>query len=609
MRKKWISGVISALMLASATLPTAAAIFPDVTEDSFGWAQDAVEEMVKDGIIKGYTDNTFKPERTVTKEEALVLSARILGYTNETVAPFTDFSAEFYADILEKYETTYKNEVAFLLYKDVLTERELSYYIGGDNAKSGMKRYEVAKLLTRVMGGEGEIDPDASTAEYNDSADIPADAKPYVRFVTDTQLMNGMDAGNFVPMGDVNRAQIATLLYRLKNLTQEEYVFASVKEINTDPESIVYVDADGEENEIRVPYDTEIFVKQDGYTIDFSGISLGADVLITTRGGVLYAIDTIKREPDAVFEGVISSILTGTNVEQKISVFPLENQDDVTSYPISEDVSVLYEGSTGKLSDLKRLQAVKLQIKNGKVVVIEASESERSIKGTIEAVSLEPVLSFSVRLTNGTLETYPVSGEIKVTRNNADVSASEVLVGDKVTITLRYEQVAVVSATSSKYITEGTIEEITIATLPSIKIRTNNTVNAFSLSRDCVYTVDGTEGTIYDLRLGATITASIDSETVVSLTTTAPSTTSTTTGVIETINTSYGFFAMVVTAEDGTSSTMQVFTKRPNLQVIDSADGSSKRVDSLKPGMKVSVTGITSSGAFEATAIIIMPTE
>ncbi len=607
MSKKWISGLLSAIMLGTAIVPAAAATFPDVTKDSYGWALEAVEEMVEDGIIKGYTDNTFKPERTVTKEESLVLSARILGYTNDLLEDFTEFSAEFYADILEKYESSYKGEIAFLLYKDVLTEKELTYYIGGDNARSGMKRYEVAKLLTRIMGGEDEIDPEATTPEYKDAADIPADAKPYVRYVTDMELMNGMDGGRFAPMGDVNRAQIATLLYRLKNLMQEDYILGSVKEVDSELKSIVYITDEEEETEIQVKNGADVLVKQDGYSIDFARIALGADLLLTTRDGNLYAVDTITREPDEVFEGAISSVTTGTS--PKISVFPIDDEENVTTYPIAKDASITYEGSTGQLANLKRLQAVKLQIRGGEAVVIEAEESERSIKGTIEEIALEPQLTFSIRLTNGNVETYPVMSNVKATRNNGNVTASDILIGDKVTITLRYERIAVITATSSKFITQGTIEEITIATLPSIKIRANNAVSAYSLSRDCVYTVDGNDGTIYDLRLGASITASVDSETVISLTTTAPSTTAATTGVIETVNTSYGFFNMTITAEDGTTTPMQVFTKRDNLKVIDSSDGSTKTVDSLKPGMKVSVTGVTSSGAFEATAIIIMPNE
>jgi len=608
MHKKLVSLILSAMMLGTAALSAQAATFPDVTKDSYGWALEAVEEMVEDGIIKGYTDNTFKPERTVSKIEALVLSARILGFTNKTLNAYTEFASEFYADVLEKYDIQYKDEVAFLLYKEVLTEKELSYYIGGDNASAGMKRYEVAKLLTCVMGAAADIDPEASTSEYKDSADIPADAKPFVRFVTDAGLMNGMDGGKFGPMGEVNRAQIATLLYRLRASIDEEYSLGTVKEVDSELESIVYTDEDGVENEVTVPYDVEVLVKQDGYSIDFSRIALGADMLLTKRGGVVYGIDTITREPDETFEGAISSV-TVSGKDRKIAVFPLDDAENIKTYPIAEDVAITYEGSTGEIKDLKRLQAVKLQIREGEVVVIEASESERSIKGTIESIALEPVLTFSIRLTNGTVESYPVAEGVSAKRNNSTVDADDILVGDKVTVTLRYEKVATVIATSSKFITQGTIEEITIATLPSIKIRANNAVSAYSLSRDCVYTIDGKEGTIYDLRLGASITASVDSETITSLTSTAPATTAAITGTIETINTSYGFFTLTIPGENGTTSSMQVFTKRSNLKVINSADGANKTVSDLKAGMQVSVTGATSSGAFEATAIIIMPAE
>ncbi len=607
MRKKLVCVFLTALLLCTTGLSAMAATFPDVTEDSYGWALDAIEEMVDDGIIKGYTDNTFKPERTITKIEALVLSARILGFTNKTLTSFAEFASEFYADILEKYDTIYKNEVAFLLYKEVLTEKELSFYIGGDNASVGMKRYEVAKLLTRVMGAGNDVDMDASTSEYKDSADIPADAKPYVRYVTDTELMNGMGDDMFVPMADVNRAQMATLLYRLRGKMKETYVLGTVKEVDSELETIVYLTEDGEEDQISVGYGAaKPLVKQDGYSEDFSRIALGAELLLTLRDKVLYGVDTITREPDEVFEGAISSVTT-VGKQQKITVFPLDDTENEISYPISDEVSITYEGSTGTIADLKRLQAVKLQIRGGEVVVIEAVESERTIKGTIENIALEPVLSFSVRLTNGEVETYQVAEGVSAKRNNSDVDANQILVGDKVTIVLRYEKVASVVATSSKFITQGTIEEITIATLPSIKIRANNAVSAYSLSRECVYTIDGQQGTIYDLRLGASISASVDSETITSLTSTAPATTAAITGTIDAINTSYGFFTLTTLAEDGTTSTMTIFTKRSNLKIINSADGASKTVKDLKSGMKVSVTGVTSSGAYEATAIIIMP--
>lgn len=606
MNKKLICGILSALLLCTTVLPSVAATFPDVTEDSFGWALEAVEEMVEDGIIKGYTDNTFKPERTVTKMESLVLSARILGYTAKEMAPFAEFAGEYYADVLESYDIVYKDEVAFLLYKDIISEKELAYYIGGENANQGMKRYEVAKLLTRVMGAEKEIDAGASTSEYDDSADIPADAKPYVRFVTDAGIMNGMGDGTFGPLGEVNRAQIATLLYRVRGLLKETYTVGTVKAVDTNLESFTVVDSDGEEEKFVIPYEIDLLIKQDGYREDFGNLSLGADIIVTARDGVLYAVDALSNEPDQIFVGGISAVNTKDG-KSTIGVFPISDTNDVTTYPIAADCAITYEGNPAKVSDLKRLQGVTLQIREGQVVVIEAKDRERTIKGTIEEIGLEPGLSFSIVLSDGTTEKYEVADSATATRNKKTAKLNEILVGDKVTVVLRYERIYTVTATSTKSTEKGTIEEIRIATMPSIKIRSGNNVTEFSLSRDCSYTVDGKTATIYDLRLGANITANVESETVTSLTSTAPSTNTATMGTIEAVNTAYGFITITTEDADGNATSIQVFTKRNNLKVIDSTDGATKAVRDLKPGMSVSVTGVTTNGAFEATAIIIMP--
>ncbi len=603
MKRKLISILLATLLTLPMALSAVAATFPDVTEDSFSWALDAVEEMVEDGIIKGYTDGTFKPEKTVSKVESLVLSARILGYTNETFAPYTAFAKEFYADILEKYETPYRGEVAFLLYKDVISEKELSFYIGGDNASAGMKRYEVAKLLTRTMGGESKIDLDASTSEYADSSSIPSDAKPYVRFVTDEGIMNGVGDGKFGPMEDVNRAQIATLLYRIRKSLSETYVYGTAREIDSELGTVSILLADGKE-EIITLSDNAI-VKQDGYSEPLSRIAPGAEVLATIRGEFASSLDAISHEPDEVFEGAIASLST-TGEKKEIVVQAIDDADIQKNFVISADVTVLYEGRTASLSDLKRAQAVTVHVRDGEAIVIDARESEKTIKGTIESISLEPVLSFSIRLTNGTVETHPVSEKVTAKRNNTAVEASKILVGDKVTITLRYDLIANIVATSSKFTAQGTIEEITIAKLPSLKVRINNAITTFSLSRDCVYTIDGKDGDIYDLRLGANITASVDSETIVSLTSTAPAESSAITGTIENINASYGFFTLATMDGDQTK-TMQIFTKRSNLKIINSADGVSKTPRDLKAGMNVSVTGLITNGAFEATTIVIFP--
>jgi len=59
--------------------------FKDVARSS--WYYEAVETAVKNGIIKGYGDGTFRPDETVTREQLAVMLANIIGTAAGTGAP------------------------------------------------------------------------------------------------------------------------------------------------------------------------------------------------------------------------------------------------------------------------------------------------------------------------------------------------------------------------------------------------------------------------------------------------------------------------------------------------------------------------------------------
>jgi len=613
MLKKILSAMLIIVIMASfITIPALASIFPDVTETNYSWAVKPIEEMVKLSIIKGYTDGTFKPEKSVTKMEALVLVARILGFTNEDNKEFVQFASEFYADGLAAYDIKYKNEVAFLLYKNVLQESELYYYIGGENANLGLKRYEAAMLLTKAMGAEEEAKKAINTASpYTDSADIPATAKQYVNFVTEISLMNGMNKtatkNDFVPMFEVNRAQIAVLLYRMMDILNEKITIGKIDSVDSGNNTIMYTDLKGNQTGFTILFDDKPIIKQDGYSVALGKLTAGSKIALVERDNEIYAIETLTVKGDEVFEGVVSSIYA-SNTASKITVYKL-GETKTFEYPISSDVAITYEGGKGSITDIKKTDYVVMQIKKDTVVSINATKKDRTIRGTVNAIIVDPDFVFEILLSSGITEKYTIADEAKAKRNGTDVSVSSILVGDKVNITLAYEQIAVISATSTNFTATGIIDSITIATMPSIKIKgSDSKVTEYSVSRNTVYIIDGKEATIYDLRLNANVTVNVESETVVKITSTAPTTSAAMTGVIESINKSYGFFTMSVTDPlTGQISTVQVFMKKTNLKVINSADGKEKTTNNLDVGMKISVTGAINTGAFEATTIIILP--
>jgi len=613
MLKRLVAVLAAVVMLMSFVSVSAAKknIFPDVNENNFGWAADAINEMVEMSIIKGYTDGTFKPERSITKAEALVLSARVLGYTDEANAPFAEFAEEFYADALEDFDAKYPGEIAYLMYKDVLREKELASYIGGENANAPMKRYEAAVLLTKVLGAEDEIeDIDGTSTPYTDSNDIPAVAKPYVNYVTEVGLMQGMnktdEVNEFAPLYEVNRAQMSMLLYRLMDIIDQEITVATLKSVNEEDRVITYITEEGKTTSINIPFNVEPVVKKDGYVSSLSKLAPYSVLALVRRGSDLYSVEAITVEGDDTYEGVLASYSTKTGT---IKVYKLEDTADVTEYPLSDNVSIIREGSAATLTDLVKQDYVVLTITGGEVTVVEAYAKDENVRGTLTNIILEPEMALEIELTNGDVLEYAVADEVTAKRNDKTVEFSDIKVGDKVNLTVRYGYVAVISATGVSDKISGTIESITIATMPSIKIKAAGASSAqsYSLARDAEYVVDGEEGDIYSLRLGATVTVNIESDTVVKIVSTTPTASAAIVGVIDAVNKSYGFLTMKVTEADGTESQMQVFLKKSGIKIIDSESGKDVTSSALKAGQTISVTGAMNTGAFEASTIIILP--
>ena len=82
--KKTILSIILVLTLLLSQISVFA--FDDMNEDRLSWAKTAVEEMAEAGIIKGYEDGSFRPDNSVTKQEALILISRVLGFTESSSA-------------------------------------------------------------------------------------------------------------------------------------------------------------------------------------------------------------------------------------------------------------------------------------------------------------------------------------------------------------------------------------------------------------------------------------------------------------------------------------------------------------------------------------------
>ena len=604
MRKKGLSLFLSLLLAVSVTC-SAFAAFPDVTS-SYDWAKDAIDTLVNNKIVEGYPDGTFKPGNNITKQEAITLFARTMGSSAATNSPVVAVAYDNAKSVLAKYDSYALENAAYLMYKKVLTEDDLSTYLSSANKDKPLKRYEAATLIAKCLGGDVWLksNPEINVT-FTDSADIPSSALGYVHYATELGIIQGMDHNTFVPMGDVTRAQISVMLQRFLSLMQFTYEKGMIANVDTTNSTVSIKKSDGESIAYNIGKGISIMI--DGEQSPLNSLSVGMEAVITYSEGDLYSIDAVSFKSDDSLEGVYrGKTTTSTSATVKISGID-ESASDAQTYSLADDVVVRYKGGSGSLADFSVGDYVSVELKNGKIVTISGEPKTTTISGAvIESIEFDPEVVIKVRTKDNEVMTLDFKNGATIKKNNAISAFTALAVGDKVEITLEYRKVASLSATGASKDVEGTIEEITISkTASSLKIKKGDTVNTYSLNRDATITLDGAAATVYDLRLGYSVKVTTSSSSITAIEVKSVSAPMQITGTITVVNTAYGMVKVSSTDANGNVTEEQIFIK-DTAKILDSNDNQVKKMKDLEVGMNITVAGSVNLGIFEATSVMIL---
>ena len=564
--------------------------------------------MADSGIIKGYEDGTFQPSKSISKLEGLVLISRILGFNDSENASFADEAAELYADTLGKYKINFgQREVSYLLLKGVLKADELDDYIGDDNYSVGLKRYEVATLLTKALDA-GDSLTSAASLEYKDADSIPASAKKYVKYVTDQGLMNGMDDNTFSPNTDVTRAQAAVVLKKLQNKTGYTFKSGTVAEMDTVTGIIKLKDADGATfSHSLLP---TVILRYDGERIAAGQIESGYYASVTYKNNEVYAIDFAPSNADELVCGALTSVnKSSTNPTIGVALLAddaVEPSSEKTTYKLASDVVITYKGESTGIGSLKTNSFVKLYIKSGKVKSIEAEDRVTNASGTIESVSFSPKFSITVTDKSGDSADYLFKNDAAITRNGKSSDASQLAEGDVVSLTLDYGRISKMSATSKNTSKSGVITGILISSNPKLTLTVDGENVTYPISTSAVYSITGSAtNSIYDLRTNTVATVDIESNTITKITTTAATETLTVTGSVVSVTPAANVFQ--VSHTDVSTGVVQTDTVIVNSKTtIMDTNGKSRRISELKNGNNVTVYGTIGSGVLAAATVMII---
>lgn len=605
--KKTLALFMACAMMLSCAIAAGAASFSDMAGANWDWARDTVYELADQGIIRGYSDGTYQPNNSVTNQEAFTLFARIVGVNDAVNEAAVAAAQEQYADVAAKYNTYATKELCFMLYRGIFTEAELDTYLSEATKNNELLRHEAAILITKVMGGEEEVRNTVMYVfDYTDADEIPAESKGYVDFVSRKGIMQGMDDNQFSPNTSVTRAQVAIMLKKTMDVMSLSHASGTISDVNVSARSFVL-------NGSTYTATDRTGINLDGQHVSFDALENGDEAVVTTDYQGLWAIDATSGvpAPTETVTGVFNGSLTDTR-GTFLKVYDLEEGvSSVQDYQLSPDgVTYTYEGKLSAiLSDFSIGDLVTLTITNGQVTAVSGEPKVKTVTGAyVSEIGVSPAATITITHADEAYDgnVYTISDSVYVSRNGRTASLRDILPGDRVDLELEYGTVKEITATSRSSTETGTITEITIGTNTSgIELNVDGETVSYVIVRDTEIYVNDEVGTLYDLRLGDSVTVNIESDAVTRLTVQSVAQVETMTGTVEVVNVSYGFISLNVTDAAGNVTTQQIFVK-DGASIIGTDGGTRKTLSDIKAGDTILVKGAMNMGAFEATSIVIL---
>jgi S-layer homology domain. len=162
------------------------------------WAESAINQAMKLGFVNGYPDNTFKPEREVTRAEFVIMLVKALGLNGvEQKAVFTDNIPAWAKPYIET----------------AVNQHMVSGYTDGTfRPNNKITREEMAAIIIRALN----MNTDNNTKlSFADSKQIAEWAKPYVALSSELGIMQGRGNNKFAPKAPATRAEAVTVILNI----------------------------------------------------------------------------------------------------------------------------------------------------------------------------------------------------------------------------------------------------------------------------------------------------------------------------------------------------------------------------------------------------------
>lgn len=178
-------------------LPPAPQPEPELPTDLAGhWAKDSIAKLINAGIVSGYPDGSFQPDKTVTRAEFTVMLAKALKLEPKVGSAFKDTAAHW---ARESISTAAAHGLISGYDQNTFRPDHL------------ITREQAAVIIARAAQLEAEDQP----LNFTDAQLIAPWALPSVTAAVSKSYLSGYPDNSFRPQGNTTRAEAAIIIAKL----------------------------------------------------------------------------------------------------------------------------------------------------------------------------------------------------------------------------------------------------------------------------------------------------------------------------------------------------------------------------------------------------------
>lgn len=665
MRKSLIALVVLVFFALSSSMAFASQLFSDMPASH--WAAKDVYRMKAKGAISGVSATSFAPNNPVTFEQLVVMLVRVIGKQGEaagtipvnfaqrdkvssyavgsvayavregiitgsllqkdpTAAASRHEVAEIVGRAMGLADEAALKQYASLNYADaasiplssrgfVVVMKEKGIMAGSSDGKFApfdpLTRAQIASILNRVDNQvkkltanslKGSIYALSSSSITVEDASGIAQAIPLAGDVlifkgSSLAGLTGLNAGEMV---EIIKDSNGRAIY----IEQGNFTFDDVT-------------IEGEITNIVIGQQlTVISIKQENGTAD--NYTLGTGATIRINGEISTVSQLVVGHPvtakvsgktiNSLEVSNVQRIINGTikQVNSQAKTLTVDRTQNAGEIVITVDNSTkIYIGTREyALADLVEGQQVMIIATGLKASRIDAQHLEQTISGTITAVSFSPEVAITIlNKTSQKEETYKIDANVIVRREGKSVTLRDILPGDEVDIDLKNRVATKIYATKVQSKASGTVQQIIIATTPTIVIMTEDGEEArYPVASGARIRKDGSTILITEIGVGDWVELQIEGQQAVRVDVEARMIGRYVIGTIENIHTA----AMVlVISEIESQNKRQVFLD-DNTTIF--RFNRTRSIDYLSQGDEIIVVGYYDGGLFWATTIVVVST-